>query len=113
ERFEEEISERRGEDAQIAVEHVPRGHTEDFLGAAVHDHHALLGPNGHHAARHALEDSLVELLLVLELVMEPDVTNGRGEVAPEIEQRLGFPTAVRPAGDALAQGENAHELSSS
>ncbi len=43
--------------------------------------------------------------------MDPDVTNGRGEVARQIEQRLGFPATVGSARDALAEGENAHELS--
>ena len=43
-------------------------------------------------------------------MVDADVANGRGEMAGQIEQRLSFSTTVGSPRDALAQGEDAHEL---
>ena len=79
-------------------------------GAAVDRDDLLVGIDGDHAARHAREDPLVELLLVLEQVVHADVADGGGQVGPEIEQGLGLVAPVAAAGDPLAEGEDADQL---
>ena len=110
ERFVEEIAEGRGQDAEIAVERVLGGHAQDLLGPPVHHDHALLGADGDDPARHALQDALGEFLLVLELVMNTDVADGRGERAGEVEERLDIAPVVRAARDPLAEEQDSHEL---
>ncbi len=107
----EEIAEGRGQGAQVAVQDVTRRHAQDLLGASVHDHHALLGTDADDPARHALEYSLVELFLVLELMMNADVADRGGEVARQVEQGLGLPPPIGAARDALAERQDADQVS--
>ena len=68
-RLEEHVAERRGETAQVAVDDLAGRDPEDLLGPAVERADAVIPPDRHHAARHALEDLLAELLLALEPMM--------------------------------------------
>jgi hypothetical protein len=52
ERLEEHVAQGARQRAQISVQHVAGGEAEDLLGAAVHDHHPLVGSDRDHAVRH-------------------------------------------------------------
>ena len=87
-RVEQEIAQRRGQDAQILTHDGVRGQAENLLGSSVHGADALITADRDHAARHVREDPLGELLFPLELLVQRDVADDRGELGDEVEERL-------------------------
>ena len=69
ERLEEEITERRGQDAQVMANDIADRQVEDLLGAPVHRADLLVTTDGDDAARHVREYLLIILFFALELVM--------------------------------------------
>src|SRR5207249_10835333 len=79
-RIEGHVAQRRRERAQVLLENLAGRQLENFLGPPVDRADALVATDGDDAARHVGEDALAELLLALELVVERDVADGRGQV---------------------------------
>ncbi len=110
ERGVQHVAQRGRQHSQVAVQHLARGESEDLGGPAVDPHDLLFRVDGDHAVRHAGEDALVELLLVLEQLVDADLAYRGGEVRAEREECLGLAAAVAASADALAQGEDADQL---
>ena len=87
-RVKQQVAQRRGQDAQILTDHGVRGQAQNLLGTPVHRAHALITADRDHAARHVREDPLGELLFPLELLVQRDVADDRGELGDEVEERL-------------------------
>ena len=110
ERLEEEIAERRGQDAQVMTDDIADRQVEDLLGAPVHGADLLVPADGDDAARHVREDLLIILLLPLDLVMQTDIAHRRAELRGEHEEDLCLAPPVRTADDSLAEGEDSDEF---
>src|SRR5439155_21440238 len=63
--------------SQILADHGGRPQIQDLLGTPVERPHFLVTADGDDAARHVGEDALVEFLLVVQLVVQGDVADGR------------------------------------
>src|SRR5947208_3377752 len=109
-RVEEHVAQRRRKRAEVLLEDLAGRELENLLGPAVDRADALIAPDGDDAARHVGQDALAELLLTLELIVERDVADGRGQVRREIEERLGLAASIHRADDRLPDGEDRDEL---
>src|SRR5205085_1239817 len=75
-----------------------------------HDADALVGADGYDAARHVLQDALVELARPLEVMVQGDAVDRAGKVRSEIEQRLDVVGDVAMVHDGWSDDEHRDEL---
>jgi hypothetical protein len=109
-RVEEHVTQRRGQGTQILLDDLGGGEMQDLLCSSIDGDDALVAPDGDDAARHVRKNPLAELLLALELVVQRDVADGRGEMGAQVEKRLGLTPTVGRADDRLTDGQDGHEL---